>query len=39
MKYWKRKILRSYKEILIISNWFDTCLKNEHDSLISEMYG
>ena len=39
MKYWKRKIPRSYRENLITSNWLDTCFRNEQDFLINEMYG
>ena len=35
----EKKNTRSYKEILITSNWLDICFRNEHDSLISEMYG
>ena len=39
MNYWKIKIPRSYRENMFTSNWLDTCFRNEHDSLISEMYG
>ena len=39
MKYWKRKIPRSYREILITSNWLKSCFRNEHESILSEKYG